>query len=210
MAYSLFEGLDVTAALSLDFAATGQTLCVYLDKGVLRDAVRRLDQAGYFIEDVTGLDVAEGFELQYHFSLFTNGPSRVTLKVHVDRDDAKAPSISEIFPGAQWHERETKDFFNIAFEGIANDSPILLAPEMADAAPLRKEEEARKSYLEIAPPFEILAAADDHPLRKLKADREQAAKEAAAKAEAERKAAAEAAKKAAEEAATKAAEAKTE
>lgn len=199
MAYSLFEGLDVLAALSLDPAATGQTLLLYLDKGVLKDAVKRLDTAGYHIEDVMGADVAEGYELSYHFGLFQNGANRVTLKVHVPHDSAKVPTVSDVFPGAQWHERETKDFYGVTFEGISNDTPILLSADMADAAPLRKEEGDRKSYLELMPPFEILDAPDDHPLRQLQADRIQAAKEAAEKAEAERKAAEEAAKKAAEE-----------
>ncbi|THB66319.1 MAG: NADH-quinone oxidoreductase subunit C [Desulfovibrio sp.] len=209
MSETLFEGLETQAILSLDPVVTGQVLCVYLDKGVLKDAVKRLDEAGYYIEDVMGVDVAEGFELHYHFCLFQDGPTRITLKVQVPHDDPTVPTISDIYPGAQWHERETRDFYYITFEGIANDSPILLAADMADAAPLRKAEGAHKSYLDLAPPYEILQSEDEHPLIKLAADREQAAKEAAEKAEAERKAAEEAAaKKAAEEAAAKEAEAK--
>jgi NADH-quinone oxidoreductase subunit C len=48
------------------------------------------------------------------------------------------PSISEVFPGANWHERETHEFFGIRFLGHPNLSPLLL-PEDATYHPLRKD-----------------------------------------------------------------------
>jgi NADH-quinone oxidoreductase subunit C len=43
-----------------------------------------------------------------------------------------------VFPGANWHERETHDFFGIVFLGHPDLSPLLL-PEDADFHPLRKD-----------------------------------------------------------------------
>jgi len=48
------------------------------------------------------------------------------------------PTISAVFPGANWHERETHDFFGIRFAGHPNLIPLLL-PEDADYHPLRKD-----------------------------------------------------------------------
>ena len=57
--------------------------------------------------------------------------------------DAMAPrrvadTISPVFPGANWHERETHDFFGIVFRGHPNLEPLLL-PEDATYHPLRKD-----------------------------------------------------------------------
>jgi NADH-quinone oxidoreductase subunit C len=41
----------------------------------------------------------------------------VTVHVPVDADDARCPSITDVFQGALWHERETHEMFGIDFEG---------------------------------------------------------------------------------------------
>jgi len=48
------------------------------------------------------------------------------------------PTISSVHPGANWHERETHDFFGVQFTGHPDMSPLLL-PEDADFHPLRKD-----------------------------------------------------------------------
>ena len=47
-------------------------------------------------------------------------------------------TIHKVFPGANWHERETHDFFGIRFLGHPNLTPFLL-PEDATYHPLRKD-----------------------------------------------------------------------
>ena len=63
---------------------------------------------------------------------------RVVIHVRVPRDNPEIPTISGIFPGANWHERETHDFFGIRFLGHPDLSPLLL-PEDADFHPLLKD-----------------------------------------------------------------------
>jgi len=63
---------------------------------------------------------------------------RVALRVRMLRDQPSLPTISDIYPGAHWHERETHDFFGIVFEGHPYLVPLLL-PEDADFHPLRKD-----------------------------------------------------------------------
>jgi NADH-quinone oxidoreductase subunit C len=65
---------------------------------------------------------------------------RLRLKVGVAEDDLRVASVSSVFPTADWHERETYDFYGIAFEGHPDLRRILL-PEDWEGHPLRKTEE---------------------------------------------------------------------
>ena len=64
---------------------------------------------------------------------------RVRVKVGLPGDDPRVPSAVRLFPTADWHERETYDFFGIAFEGHPNLARILL-PDGWEGYPLRKDE----------------------------------------------------------------------
>jgi len=60
------------------------------------------------------------------------------IRSRLERDKPEVPTISHIYQGANWHERETHDFFGIKFIGHPDLSPLLL-PEDADFHPLRKD-----------------------------------------------------------------------
>jgi NADH-quinone oxidoreductase subunit C len=62
----------------------------------------------------------------------------VVVRAMVPRGAPEIPTVSEVFPGANWHERETHDFFGIRFIGHPDLSPLLL-PEDADFHPLLKD-----------------------------------------------------------------------
>jgi NADH-quinone oxidoreductase subunit C len=76
-------------------------------------------------------------EVVYDYFHFTS-PIHVVVRTRVPRDNPKLPTISTVFPGANWHERETHDFFGIEFTGHPDLSPLLL-PEDATYHPLRKD-----------------------------------------------------------------------
>lgn len=63
---------------------------------------------------------------------------RVTIRTRVPRSKPEVPTITQIYPGANWHERETHDFFGITFVGHPYLVPLLL-PEDADYHPLLKD-----------------------------------------------------------------------
>ena len=112
----------------------------------------------------------------------------------VPHDDAKIPSIADIYQGAEWHERECMDFYSVCFTDNPNPARLLL-PEDADFKPLEKDEEKRAPMLDIFLFNELVECAPDHSLAQALEDKVAAMKEAEekAQAEAEAKAAAEAA-----------------
>jgi NADH-quinone oxidoreductase subunit C len=73
----------------------------------------------------------------YHVHSFVNN-HRVRIKTVTELNDPKIPTITTIWPAANWMERETYDFFGIQFEGHPNLKRILNMDEMTDF-PLRKE-----------------------------------------------------------------------
>ena len=65
---------------------------------------------------------------------------RLRVKVGLAEGDPVVPSVSGLFPTADWHERETYDFNGIGFDGHPDLRRILL-PDGWDGWPLRKTEE---------------------------------------------------------------------
>lgn len=102
-------------------------------------AARILDAAGLALDAITGVDwlAQNAMEIVYDFFHHTE-PLRVVVRARVPRAEPELPTISGVFPGANWHERETHDFFGIRFSGHPNLKPFLL-PEDADFHPLRKD-----------------------------------------------------------------------
>ncbi|RJK93419.1 NADH-quinone oxidoreductase subunit C [Vallicoccus soli] len=66
------------------------------------------------------------------------GLRRVLLRTRVPRDAARLPTVTHLFRGAGWHERETAEMFGIAFDGHPSPGPLLL-PDGFEGHPLRKE-----------------------------------------------------------------------
>ena len=53
-------------------------------------------------------------------------------------DDMTVDSVREVFPGADWHERETHEMFGISFAGHPTLQPLYLPTEF-EGHPLRKD-----------------------------------------------------------------------
>jgi NADH:ubiquinone oxidoreductase subunit C len=99
----------------------------------------QLDKDGFSLDTITGVDwPAQGqMEVVYDYFHPLKG-LRAAVRARIPRDNPELPTISEVFPGANWHERETHDFFGIRFLGHPNLTPFLL-PEDADYHPLKKD-----------------------------------------------------------------------
>jgi NADH-quinone oxidoreductase subunit C len=126
--------------IECDYAVHGYHLDVQVATDQLLDAVKIVDQADFFIESITGVDWIKDnqLELVYDFSRYDFDTCRVVIRTRLDRSDPVVSTITDIYAGANWHERETHDFFGIKFEGHPNLIPLLL-PEDADFHPLLKD-----------------------------------------------------------------------
>ncbi|MFM7248425.1 MAG: NADH-quinone oxidoreductase subunit C [Planctomycetaceae bacterium] len=93
--------------------------------------------------DVTCVDyleyrgAARRYGLVYLLASTTSG-ARITVRVFVDDPQPAVPSVVDIWPGAEWLEREVWDMFGIRFEGHP-DLRRLVMPEEFTAHPLRKD-----------------------------------------------------------------------
>lgn len=104
--------------------------------------------AGYHLEDVSGLISSDGAVSMYHFAHFDT-PGRAAVMVIAPAEKPVFPSIAAVYHGAEWHERETRDFFGFRYEGNPNFIPLLLAETMADVHPLLKDESSRATLASI-------------------------------------------------------------
>ncbi len=92
------------------------------------------------ILDVFGVDMyrpEERFEVVYNLYSILNR-RYLRLKVRVPEDTPEVPTVTGVWPGANWHERETWDMFGIRFLGHP-DLRRLYMPEEFEHFPLRKD-----------------------------------------------------------------------
>jgi NADH-quinone oxidoreductase subunit C len=93
------------------------------------------------LSDVTAVDWPEldpRFWLAYHL-LSMEHAHRVRVKVGVPASDPRLPSVTPMFPTANWLEREVFDFFGVSFDGHPDLRRIEM-PEDWVGHPLRKDE----------------------------------------------------------------------
>jgi len=64
---------------------------------------------------------------------------RLRVKVGLTAQDPSVPSVTGLFPTANWHERETYDFYGITFDGHPELTRIELPADWV-GYPLRKDE----------------------------------------------------------------------
>ena len=148
------EGLKTLCKCRHIFEKTGVTWGLFLSPDTLVDAALHLFQAGFFLEDISALDSANGFVAVYHLSAYSD-PDRTALYVIVPHDNPQIPTISAVYSGALWHEREAMDFFGIHFTGNPDPKPLLL-PEDMTGHPLIKEGKSRAPLKDLLDPGEIV------------------------------------------------------
>ena len=130
---------DADAFTDARFDRRELTLTVACDS--IRPACEALRAAGYnFFEDMTAVDwypSVPRFQLSYHL-LSHSYKERIRLRAMVDEADPSVESITPIWAGANYYEREVFDLFGIRFEGHPNLRRILM-PDDWKGHPLRKD-----------------------------------------------------------------------
>lgn len=124
---------------AVDFGKRGCHLEITASGTDIEAVAAAMDDLGFTLEAISGVDwpAEEAMELVYDFNKMADG-GRIAIRVRVSREKPELPSISKIFGGANWHEREAHDMFGIVFLGHPNLTPLLL-PEDATIHPLRKD-----------------------------------------------------------------------
>lgn len=124
---------------------------VFVDRDKYVSVVRALVADGFEVcVDLTGVDylthsgrtlpagiAAERFEVVVNL-LSLEQRERLRLRVQVPESDPVVPSLFDLHPGTEAHERETFDMFGITFDGHPDMTRILM-PEDWDGHPLRKD-----------------------------------------------------------------------
>jgi NADH-quinone oxidoreductase subunit C len=116
-----------------------------------------LKESGWQLIDLCGVDRLglggpERFEIVCQFIHFKK-KSRRAIHVLAQGDPPMVPSVTPIWPGADYYEREAFDMFGIQFEGHPNLTRILM-PDEWEGHPLRRDYGVGKVTIEFAPqPF---------------------------------------------------------
>jgi NADH-quinone oxidoreductase subunit C len=107
----------------------------------LRAACATLQDAGYnFFEDMTAVDwfpASPRFQLSYHLVSHAY-KERIRLRVLLEDADPAIDSITPVWRGADYYEREVFDLFGIRFEEHPNLRRIMM-PDEWKGHPLRKD-----------------------------------------------------------------------
>ena len=115
---------------------------VYLDRAAVVDACRLLkDELGFdYLADMATVDrftEEDRFEVVYNVVSMA-GRKRLRLKVRVDEGDPVVPTITGVYPAANWHEREAWDMLGVRFEGHPDLRRVYM-PEDFQYHPVRKD-----------------------------------------------------------------------
>jgi NADH:ubiquinone oxidoreductase subunit C len=106
-----------------------------------------------FLRDSMGFDHAESvagtdypkdnqIEVGYHLGSYSKadlGAHILLLATRTNRDDARLPTLINVYKSVEYHERETFEMLGVYFEGHPRNERFLLPEDWADIPPLRKE-----------------------------------------------------------------------
>jgi NADH-quinone oxidoreductase subunit C len=117
---------------------------IVIPRELLRAAAERLrDDSGLDFNLLSDLTCVDRFPLEPRFELYYQLTSiqrreKLCLRVRLSGGDPAADSLTPVWPGANWMEREVFDLFGIRFQGHPGLRRILL-PDDWEGHPLRKD-----------------------------------------------------------------------
>ena len=119
-----------------DYSRTGYHLEIRLDQAGMRRVAKAMLEKRFYLETITAVDFIDHFELIYFYSTYYQEFCRVLARIQVPKE-ASPVSISAVYPGAIWLEREVYDFFGIRFQEHP-DLKRIINPDDVEYFPLLK------------------------------------------------------------------------
>lgn len=111
-------------------------LTLEIKKSDIKKVIHHLKESSlnfHFLTDITGIHYPETKEKElgviYHLNNMVEN-FRIRLKTFMPREEAEVDTITDLYSGANWMERETYDFFGIKFKGHPDLRTILNDPEL--------------------------------------------------------------------------------
>ncbi len=142
IARAVRERLGDSVVRGTDFHREQATIEV--DPAAAADTVRYLardaDEPFEFLASLHGCDYyPDEPRLAVHYQLLSRPRvERIGVRTRLGADDPHVPSVVEIFPGADFQEREVYDFFGVVFDGHPDLRRILM-PEDYEGFPQRRD-----------------------------------------------------------------------
>jgi NADH-quinone oxidoreductase subunit C len=114
-------------------------------RDVLAIAIFLRDNTGFdHAESVAGTDYPKDNQIEVIYHLGSYGTETMeghimALATRTSRNDARLPSLIDVFRSVEYHERETFEMLGVYFEGHPRNERFLLPEDWADIPPLRRE-----------------------------------------------------------------------
>jgi NADH-quinone oxidoreductase subunit C len=127
---------------SAPLAQKGDTTEIWIGAGAVTEVMRTLHDDEQFefelLADLAGVDTGTEMWVVYHLWSVRSRDWLRVVAAGLSRDDPRVPSVTFIWKGAEWAEREAYDMFGIIFEGNRDLRRIYMPPDYT-SFPLRKD-----------------------------------------------------------------------
>jgi len=138
---SKLKDLEI-ASVEADYKKQGYHIEVLLNKNQVRVFAKVMLEKEFYLDFVTAVHIESGFQAVYQFGHFEES-CHVNAKAITE--DGSIETICDIFHGANWHERETHDFYGLKFIDHPDLRVLILDDDDADLNPLLKTDKKLKS-----------------------------------------------------------------
>ena len=125
---------QLAASLDATVGETGTDVDVTIAPERLHSLVSELKRqpalAFDFLRNISGVDFeAEGMALKYQLYSFTHGHT-LQITVPTATGHPHVPTLTDLYPAADWHEREASEMFGFVFDGHPNPKNLLLEEDL--------------------------------------------------------------------------------
>lgn len=129
----------------LNMFSEDERISITVKKEEFYDVLSSLKRMGLdHLSDVTCIDYIKEQEFEMVYHLWSHQKKlRVSVKVRILRGSPSTRSVTDLWAGAQIHERENHEMFGINFPGNPNLSPLFLEG-WEEIPPLRKDFDTRE------------------------------------------------------------------